>query len=72
LAALTPADWQKMTQESRLGWPMVRERLVLLSRATLSGLQQVKAHETLLNDAMAARVAGIIEQRVSFLLQSLA
>jgi serine/threonine-protein kinase HipA len=71
LETLTTAHWQKMTQDSRLGWPMVRERLANLSRATLSGLRQSAVRESLFDDAMATRVAEIIEQRASFLLHSL-
>ncbi len=69
---ITPARWQKMTRESRLGWPMVRERLADLCRALQTALNAPALRQATGDDAMFERVAAIIETRTAALLQSLA
>ncbi len=67
IETIMPAQWQKMTQETHLGWPMVRERMTELSRRTLGALQELRP-----GDAMSRRVARIVDERASALLHRLA
>ncbi len=71
LHAIAPAHWHGMTQEARLGWPLVRERIVDSCRAVLGELPKPELRQATGNDAMFERVAGIIAKRATFLLQSL-
>ncbi|NLI74861.1 MAG: type II toxin-antitoxin system HipA family toxin [Candidatus Riflebacteria bacterium] len=68
---ITPAHWQKMAQEARVGWPMLRERLELLCGRTLDGLRNPAVLSAPTNAAMVQRVADIIRTRASRLLESL-
>ncbi len=78
IETITPAHWQKMTQECRVGWPMLRERIVDLCGKAIEGLRNndVQAqHQTLRHDAgqaaAAERVADIIQERAESLLRGL-
>jgi len=71
IEAITPAHWQKMAQESRLGWPMLRERLADLCHKTIAGLRDRGVRSAANDAATVDRVAGIIEQRAASLLQDL-
>ncbi len=71
IETITLAHWKKMTEETRLGWPMVRERITGLCRKTRAVLQDSRAWETPGDAATADRVASIVEARASSLLQSM-
>ena len=71
MPTLTPAHWQKMAQESRLGWPMLRERIVDLCDKAVAGLRNEDVLSAVNDAAMAERVAGIIQKRATSLLQGL-
>ncbi len=83
IETITPAHWQKMAQECRVGWPMLRERIGDLCGKVIEGLRNkdVQApHQSLrhgagqaaANDlAMAERVDGIIQERAESLLRGL-
>ena len=66
-----PAHWQKMAQESRVGWPMLRERIVDLCGKTIEGLKRKEVLTASNDPAMSERVAGIVQERSSSLLQSM-
>jgi len=66
---ITPTHWQKMAQEARLGWPMLRERIVDLCGKTLAGLRDKDVRSATNDAATVGRVAGIIEDRASSLLR---
>jgi serine/threonine-protein kinase HipA len=68
---ITPAHWQKMTQEAGVGWPMLRERIESLCGKTLDGLQNEAVLSAPTDPAMAQRVTDIINKRASWLLESL-
>ena len=68
---ITPAHWQKMAQETRVGWPMLRERIVNLCGRAIAGLRDTEVRGAANNAGTVDRVAGIIEERASSLLQSL-
>lgn len=71
IESITPAHWQKMAQEVRVGWPMLRERIADLCATTLAKLQDKEVRLAAKDDATAHRVVGIIEKRASSLRQSL-
>ncbi len=71
LDAFTPAPWQKMAQEARLGWPMIRERMASLCRKTIEALQDPGIRKAAGNDAMADRVAGLAMERATAMLSYL-
>jgi serine/threonine-protein kinase HipA len=68
---ITPAHWQKMAQESRVGWPMLRERIAHLCGKVIDGLQNKDLLAATNDITMAERVAGIIQKRAASLLRSL-
>jgi hypothetical protein len=61
-----------MAQETRVGWPMLRERIVNLCGNTIAGLRNTGVRGAANDLTTVDRVAGIIEERASSLLQSLA
>jgi serine/threonine-protein kinase HipA len=71
IETITPGHWKKMTEETRLGWPMVRERLADLCRKTVSASRDPGLRSAANDEAAADRVAGIVEERASSLLRSL-
>ncbi len=68
---ITPAHWQTMTRESRVGWPMLRERIANLCGKVIDGLQNKDLLAATNDLTMAERVAGIIQERATSLLRSL-
>jgi serine/threonine-protein kinase HipA len=71
LDVFTAAPWQKMAQEARLGWPMIRERIVALSGQIVDTLQAPVLNGAVTGD-MAARVAALAQERAQAMLQGLA
>ncbi|MBA4386846.1 MAG: kinase [Verrucomicrobia bacterium] len=69
LESITPAHWQKMAQECRVGWPMLRERIVNMCGRCIDGLRNKDILAASNDPAMAERVAGIIGERTSALLR---
>jgi len=69
--SITPAHWQEMTRELRLGWPMMRERMGELCRKTVDALREPHVRSAAMDEAMAAHVAGIISERASAMMQGL-
>jgi serine/threonine-protein kinase HipA len=68
---ITPAHWQKMAQESRVGWPMLRERIADLCGKVVDRLQNKDLLAAANDLTTAERVAGIIQERAASLLRSL-
>ena len=68
---ITPAHWQLMAKNSRVGWPMLRERIVDVCRRTQTRLQDSDVREAGGGIQTVDRVASIIENRATFLIQSL-
>jgi serine/threonine-protein kinase HipA len=71
IETITPAHWQKMAQETRVGWPMLRERIVDLCGKTTEGLKHKAVLASSNDPAMAERAAGIIQERAASLLKGL-
>ena len=70
IETITPAHWQNMARESRVGWPMLRERIANLCGRCTAELRNADVLEAACDPAMAERVAGIIGGRASLLLQT--
>jgi len=68
---ITPVHWQKMTQETRLSWPMLRERMEELGHKTLNALAEPGVRSAADDNAIFERVAGIIRDRALSVLQGL-
>ena len=69
--AITPVHWQMMAQETRLGWPMIRERMAELCSNTVAALREPRMRSAAINEAMVERVAKIVVERATAMLQSL-
>ena len=54
---ITPLHWQKLAQESSVGWPMLRERIVILCGKVLDGLRD-KAVLSAANDPAISNFRG--------------
>jgi hypothetical protein len=52
-----------MAKESRVGWPMLRERIAALCGNVVKGLQNEYLLAATNDHTMAERVAGIIQKR---------
>jgi hypothetical protein len=59
-----------MAQESRLGWPLIRERMEALCRKILETLQD-PAMRGAVNSDMEARIAALAQDRASAMLRHL-
>jgi serine/threonine-protein kinase HipA len=68
---IAPAHWQRMAQESHVGWPMLRERIAVLCGKVVDGLQNKDLLAATNDLTIAERVAGIIRERAASLLRSL-
>lgn len=68
---VTSSQWQKMTKESSLGWPMVRERIAELCEKTIDVLSNTIIQKIAANSQASGRVAEIIGQRSSAMLARL-
>lgn len=71
IETITPAHWRKMAQECRVGWPMLRERIVDLCDKTLEALRNEDILSAAGDAALAERAAGIIQKRAGLLRQGL-
>lgn len=66
LDVFTSEPWQKMAAESRLGWPMIRERIRSLCKIVLQHLQTSSA-QSQTRDEMEQRLALLIQNRATLL-----
>ena len=69
--AITPAHWQKMTQEASLSWPPLRERLVSFCQALQAALPSQSLRQATGDDEMYKLLTTIVDKRVTTLLQAL-
>lgn len=72
LDAITPAHWQKMTQDASLSWPTLRERLVSLCLTLQAALPSQTLRLATGDDEMYIQLTSIVEKRTTALLQALA
>jgi serine/threonine-protein kinase HipA len=71
IETITPAHWRKTAQESRVGWPMLRERITDLCGKAIEGLRNKDVLAANNDPTMAERVASIIQERAASLLHGL-
>lgn len=71
IEAITSAHWQQLVRESRVGWPMLRERIVDLCGTVNAGLENANVLHAAHDAAMARHVASIIQKQTGSLLQGL-
>lgn len=71
IETITSAHWQKMAQETGVGWPMLRERIADLCGRCTQALPGKDIQGSVNNPAMAELVSGIIQERATALLQGL-
>ena len=71
IETITPAHWRKTAQESRVGWPMLRERITDLCGKAIEGLRNKDVLAATNDPTMAERVASIIQERAASLLHGL-
>ncbi|HDL65245.1 MAG TPA: HipA domain-containing protein, partial [Proteobacteria bacterium] len=69
LDTLTAGNWRKMAQETRLGWPMIRERIQQLSQQVLDELAPVKTLVEKDDATMAEQLQKIIADRAISMLE---
>lgn len=69
--AFTIGDWKKMATTAGLGWPMIRERMGLISRAVLSKLDSVQFQIKECNEEVAEQLHAMIGHRSARMLESL-
>jgi len=67
IETVTPAHWQKMAGESRVGWPMLRERIGDMCGKVIDGAGNKDVLAAANDPIMAERVAGIIQERAASL-----
>jgi serine/threonine-protein kinase HipA len=72
LAFITPAHWQQMSKDARLGWPLVRERLANLCRTIETALRDPALRQETCDNAMFERLANIAGNRAEALQEALA
>jgi len=65
--AITAVHWQKMAEESKLGWPMVRNRIRQLSQVVVTAIPQISEVCSSQNPGKTAEVAAIVLKRAEAL-----
>ncbi len=71
IETVTPAHWQTMAREARVGWPMLRERMVDLCDQCIAGSRNTNILNAAQDPIMADHWAAIIQERGISLLQGL-
>ena len=61
--SITAVHWKKMAEESKIGWPMVRDRIRQLSQVVATAVPQIREECSSHNPAKTAEVAAIILKR---------
>jgi serine/threonine-protein kinase HipA len=63
IESITPVHWKKMAEESKLGWPMVRDRIRQLAQVVAGNIRPTMEQCAALNPAHISKVAEIIQRR---------
>ncbi len=69
--SITAVHWKKMAEESKIGWPMVRDRIRQLSKVVAEQIAPVREACSSLNPSKTAEVADIIQRRTQAIQQGL-
>jgi len=67
--SITALHWKKMAEESKIGWPMVRDRVRQLSQRVAQQITPVRERCASHNSAKTSEVADIIQRRTETLQQ---
>lgn len=68
IEAITAAHWQKMAEETRLGWPMLRSRIAELAQKMIVVLNDSTLQRNTPEPAIVDRLSALIEKRASSLM----
>lgn len=60
---VNPAHFRRMAEEASLGWPMVRERIEILSRKVIDTLEEGSVQRTLPASGISAQLSALVMQR---------
>jgi hypothetical protein len=60
---VNPAHLRRMAEEATLGWPMVRERIEILSRKVIDTLEEGKFMQTLPTSGITVQLSERVIQR---------
>jgi serine/threonine-protein kinase HipA len=63
MESITAVHWQKMAEESKIGWPMVRDRIRQLSQVVANAVPQIREECSSHNPGKTAEVAAIVLKR---------
>jgi serine/threonine-protein kinase HipA len=63
IESITPVHWKKMAEESKLGWPMLRDRIRQLAQVVGENIRPTMEQCATLNPAHISKVAEIIQRR---------
>ena len=67
---MTLTQFQRMAEESQLGWPSVRERIAKLSQRIRNALDR-HSLDSVAGDAVASKVAKLISDRTDKMLNQI-
>lgn len=71
METITPAHWQKLAEECRVGWPMLRERIAHLAQRTLVCVQEKEMRSASDDSVSISHVATMVQDRVARALREL-
>ena len=72
IESITAVHWKKMAEESSIGWPMVRDRILQISQTVAKTIRPVEAECASQNPAKTSEVADIIQRRAESIQEGLA
>ena len=70
METVTSSNWKRMSEESRLGWPMVRDRIIELSQRVLDHLGPLQNCLDRLNPLLVKRTGEFISSRAKSMLKT--
>lgn len=71
IESITAVHWKKMAEESKIGWPMVRDRIQQISQTVADNIHPVEEQCASLNLFKTSQVADIIKRRAESIQQGL-
>jgi serine/threonine-protein kinase HipA len=71
IETITAVHWKKMSEESKIGWPMVRDRIRQISQAVADNIRPIEEQCASQNPSKTLEVADIIRRRAESIQQGL-
>lgn len=68
---LSPGDWNTMTKNAGLGWPLIREKMIEIGTSVMNQLGSVLVHVESHDVGMAKRLHDLVEARCAKLIKAL-